>query len=212
MTRTSVPPDEQSSRRTTKGSRTRGRLLTAAEEVFLAHGYHEASIVKITEAAGVAGGTFYLYFSGKRQIFDELVEDLNRRVRHAMVSASGKEKTRAAAERAGFAAFFRFTAEHPALYRVVRQAEQVSPGVMRLHYQRLLEGYVEGLSAAMDNGEIVRADPEVMAWALMGIGEMIGMRWVLWEGGDCPAAVPDEVFDEVIGFVYRATGVREATP
>lgn len=210
MSDTAVPPEEARTL-TTKGSRTRARLLAAAEEVFLAHGYHDASIVKITEAAGVAGGTFYLYFSGKRQIFDELVEDLNRRVRHAMVSASGKETTRAAAERAGFAAFFRFTAEHPALYRVVRQAEQVSPGAMKLHYERLLEGYVTGLSAAMDAGEITRADPEVVAWALMGVGEMIGMRWVLWEGDEGPAAVPDEVFDEVIALVYRAIGVAEET-
>ncbi|HET7386268.1 MAG TPA: helix-turn-helix domain-containing protein, partial [Nocardioidaceae bacterium] len=84
--------------RTDKGTETRRRLIAAAEQVFAERGYHDASIVKITEAAGVAGGTFYLYFSGKRQIFDELVEDLNRRVRHAMVSASGAETTRAAAE------------------------------------------------------------------------------------------------------------------
>jgi hypothetical protein len=39
-----------------KGSRTRQRILDAAERVF---GYHDASIVRITEAAGVAQGTFY---------------------------------------------------------------------------------------------------------------------------------------------------------
>ena len=25
-------------------------------------------------------------------------------------------------------------------------------------------------------------DPEVTAWALMGLGELIGMRWILWNG------------------------------
>ena len=91
-------------------------------------GYHEASIVKITEAAGVGLGTFYLYFDGKQAIFDEVVEDLNRRVRHAMTDAARSAGTRLEAERAGFRAFFRFTAQHPALYRIIRQAEFVSPG------------------------------------------------------------------------------------
>ena len=74
--------------RTARGTRTRGKLLQAAETVFASVGYHDASIVKITEEADVGLGTFYLYFSGKQEIFDEVVEDLNRRVRHAMTEAA----------------------------------------------------------------------------------------------------------------------------
>jgi AcrR family transcriptional regulator len=56
-----------------KGAATRRRLIDAAEKCFAESGYHDASVVKITEAAGVAQGTFYLYFSSKKEIFDELV-------------------------------------------------------------------------------------------------------------------------------------------
>lgn len=192
--------------RTARGNRTRGRLLQAAEEVFAEHGYHDASMVKITEAAGVAQGTFYLYFESKQQIFDELVEDLNRRVRHAMAQASQSASTRAEAERLGFAAFFRFTAEHPALYRIIRQAEFVSPRALHLHYERIVEGYAEGLRNAMESGEIADADPVVEAYALMGMGEMIGMRWVLW--GDTKE-VPEHVLDEAIRLVHRALGIGQ---
>jgi AcrR family transcriptional regulator len=52
--------------RTARGTRTRAKLLEAAEAVFASVGYHDASIVKITEAAGVGLGTFYLYFDGKQ--------------------------------------------------------------------------------------------------------------------------------------------------
>lgn len=188
-----------------KGAQTRRRLLEAAEAVFADLGYHDASIVKITETAGVAQGTFYIYFEGKRAVFDELVEDLNRRVRHAMAEASRAGRSRVEAERLGFAAFFRFTAEHPALYRVIRQAEFVSPRVMRLHYDRIAEGYMEGLRAAMAAGEIAEADPLVEAWALMAVGEMIGMRWILWseEGAD---GLSPEIFEETMALVARALG------
>jgi AcrR family transcriptional regulator len=177
-----------------KGERTRGRLIEAAEQVFADLGYHDASIVKITEAAGVGQGTFYLYFSSKKEIFDELVRDLNRRVRHAMKEASARGETRLEAELLGFAAYFRFTSEHTALYRIIRQAEFVSPEMLHYHYDRLSEGYVEALQEATARGEAGAIDPEVTAWALMGMGELIGMRWILWnEERELPQRVVDEI-------------------
>ena len=137
-----------------KGAATRRRLIDAAEACFAELGYHDASVVKITEAAGVAQGTFYLYFSSKKDVFDELVRDLNRRVRHAMKEASSRGKTRLEAELLGFAAYFRFTSEHTALYRIIRQAEFVSPEMLRYHYERLSEGYVEALREAVAAGEV----------------------------------------------------------
>jgi AcrR family transcriptional regulator len=177
-----------------KGQRTRTRLLEAAERVFAELGYNDASIVKITEAAGVGQGTFYLYFQGKSEIFDELVRDLNHRVRRAMTEAAEQGGTRIESELLGFRAFFRFTAEHPALYRIIRQAEFASPQTLQFHYDRIVEGYVAALERAMDTGEVERRDPEVLAWALMGIGELIGMRYILWaERSDVSQHVVDEI-------------------
>jgi len=190
---------------TSRGRATRERILAAAEAVFAELGFDAASIVKITERAGIGQGTFYLYFDGKAQVFDEVVDDLNRRVRHAMTEASAGATTRIEAERRGFEGFFRFTAEHPSLYRIIRQAEFVSPGALRRHYTRIVDGYIAGLTAARAAGEIGDVDPEVAAWVLMGIGEMVGMRWVLWgETSEVPPAVVDDVMD----MISRALGTR----
>jgi AcrR family transcriptional regulator len=186
-----------------RGERTRRKLLEAAEAVFAELGYHDASIVKLTEAAGVGQGTFYLYFASKKDVFDELVVDLNHRVRLAMTEAASQGATRAEMERLGFAAFFRFTAEHPALYRIIRQAEFVSPETLQLHYERLTSGYVTGLRQAMEAGEIAEGDPELLAWALMGIGELVGMRWILWAGRDELSA---EMLDELGRIIARTLG------
>ena len=199
---------------TGRGQRTRRRLLEAAEEVFSRLGYHDASIVKITERAGVAQGTFYLYFRTKAQVFEELVDDLNNRVRRAMTARASAAPSRIDAERAGLVGFLEFTAEHPGLYRIMRQAELVSPEAFRRHYDRIARSYVAGLRAAMDGGEIARADPEVLAWLLMAVGEMAGLRWVLWDGAGAPGRgrrraarpVPEEVVDEVVAFISRGLG------
>ncbi len=196
-----------------RGLKTRQRLLDAAEQVFAELGWHDASIVKITEAAGVSQGTFYLYFESKQELFEELVRELNRQVRQAMSVGADQGTTRAERERGGFRGFFEFTAEHPALYRVIRQAEFVSPDLLHEHYGRIAAGYVEGLQEAMDAGEVVEADPEVLAYALMAVGEMVGMRWLLWGDHD---QVPDEVFEEMFAFIARGLGMDDtastATP
>ena len=108
--------------RTARGNRTRAKILAAAEQVFAEVGYHDASIVKITESAGVGQGTFYLYFESKIDVFDELVDDLNRRVRHAMIEASSQATTRLDAERAGFEAFCRRELAH---FKVPRRFDLV---------------------------------------------------------------------------------------
>ena len=193
MSETIPPPTSVDGRPLTRrGLDTRRKLLDAAEQIFGEVGYPDASIVKITESAGVAQGTFYLYFASKREIFDELVVDLNRRIRHAMREASDQGTTRLEAERLGFEAYFRFTKEHPTLYRIIRQAEFVSPKMLRYHYDRLSEGYVQALREAVERGEIGAIDPDVTAWALMGMGELIGLRYILWGDG-----IPDRVLDEL---------------
>lgn len=125
-----------------------------------------------------------------------------------MTEAASAARGRIEAERAGFRAFFRFTAEHPALYRIIRQAEFVSPAAQRRHYETIVRSYVHGLAAAQDAGEERRAmDPEVAAWALMGMGELFGMRYILWgiEGGVSPRPtdIPDRVLDELMEFIQR---------
>jgi AcrR family transcriptional regulator len=186
-----------------RGLDTRRRLLDAAESVFGELGFHEASIVKLTEAAGVAGGTFYLYFDSKKAIFEELMRDLNRRIRHAMSEGAARGTTRVESELLGFDAYFKFTAEHPALYRIIRQSEFVAPEMLRFHYERVSEGYVAALRKATEDGEIGTLDPEVTSYALMGLGELVGMRWILWGDGELPPRVWQEL-ERIIRSILEA--------
>ena len=196
-------------RSTTRGEQTRLRILDAAESVFAEFGFHDASIVRITEVAGVAQGTFYIYFSSKQQVFDEVVLDLNHRVRQAMSQAAEGAPSRLEAERRGFAAFFAFTAEHPSLYRLIRQAEFVSPEIHHRHYERIISGYIPHLEKAMASGEVARSDPTVLAWALIAVGEMTGMKWILW---DDRRAIPEDVFDQLVTIIGRMLGASEPSP
>jgi AcrR family transcriptional regulator len=189
---------------TARGEATKRRILDAAEEVFGELGYYEASVSEITRRAGVAQGTFYIYYHSKREIFEELVSDLGERLRAATRAAIAGTLNRQETERRGFKAFFQFVTQHRQLYHIIQEAERVAPQVADAYYQRIARGYVHGLRAAMDAGEIPVASPEALAYALMGIGHFIALRWLIWprESGAEPQ-IPDDVIDSVLAFIAR---------
>ncbi|MBN1203972.1 MAG: TetR/AcrR family transcriptional regulator [Myxococcaceae bacterium] len=166
---------------TPRGQKTRQKLLRAAEVIFGEKGYERASIADITRKSGVALGTFYVYFPDKQSIFVEVVDELGERLRRLIAESVTGLTHRLDVEREGLRAFFEFAREHPNLYRVVRQAEFVDEACYRRYYDRFAKGYVRGLTQAMEAGEIRRMDPESLAYCLMGIGDFLGMRWVIWE-------------------------------
>jgi len=50
-------------------------ILACAREVFAEKGYHAATVDDIVAKAGVARGTFYLYFGDRRTVFEALVDE-----------------------------------------------------------------------------------------------------------------------------------------
>jgi AcrR family transcriptional regulator len=55
-------------------SERRQQILTAARDEFAKRGYHQTTIDDIVATAGVARGTFYLYFEDKRAVFSDLID------------------------------------------------------------------------------------------------------------------------------------------
>ncbi|MBM7112257.1 TetR/AcrR family transcriptional regulator [Archangium primigenium] len=208
MNRSSTPPAPRVVPLTPRGQRTRGKLLRAAETLFGEKGYEHASIADITREAQVALGTFYVYFPDKQSIFVEVVDDLGARLRRLIAEAVAECEDRMAVEREGLRAFFRFASQQRHLYRIVRQAEFVDEACYRRYYDRFARGYVTGLKKAMDAGEVHRLDPETIAYCLMGLGDFLGMRWVLWEGD----AGLEQVVDTAMAFIRHGLEARPARP
>ena len=75
-------------------------VVRCAKAVFSQKGYYQASISDIIQRAGIARGTFYLYFRSKRDIFnsilDELAKDLDGVIKRINLdpSASALEQLR----------------------------------------------------------------------------------------------------------------------
>ncbi|MCC5960823.1 MAG: TetR/AcrR family transcriptional regulator [Rhodobacteraceae bacterium] len=179
--------------RTRRGRETREAILRAAESEIGAQGYAAASINDITRAAGIAQGTFYIYFDSKEHVFRELVAEMGRFTRKTLSDAVASAPDRLGAERLGLRAFLDIAATRPTLYNIVEEARFVDPDSYNSYFKSFARGYANNLAAAAREGEIRPGNAEIRAWALMGMAVTLGERFGL-TGADADEVVA-EVFD-----------------
>lgn len=76
---------EQLSRFERRKQETRREILGAALACFAERGYHATGIADIVRRVGIAQGTFYLYFQSKREIVEQILDDLMERLSAALL-------------------------------------------------------------------------------------------------------------------------------
>lgn len=184
--------------KTARGKQTLRKLLDAAEAEFGVKGFHDASIASITAAAGIAQGTFYIYFDRKEDLYRALVGDLGQRLRDHLAARVGTAATRLEAERAGLRSFILFVRDHPNLYRVVMEAQFVDERAFRQYFTDFGQAYRANLEAAAATGEVRRGDAEAESWALMGIALFMGLRFGIWEPDTPVEPLVDAVMDMIV--------------
>ena len=181
--------------RTERGRKTLRLLLDAAAAEFGEKGFHESSVVSITQRAGVALGSFYTYFDSKDSLFRALVQDMS-----AMVGVVGANAVQGidgtlAGERAVLSGFIAFARAHNELYRIIDEDEFVDPDSYRAHYENAAARIQARLAAGTASGELRGDVGEVHAWALMGMNVFLGMRYGVWSDDRDPNEIAGIVAD-----------------
>ncbi len=139
---------------------TRTALIATARELFAERGYAAVGTEEIVRATGVTRGALYHHFAGKRELFEAVYEDVERRlVERIAASAASSAGDPLQALHAGAQAFLD-ACEDPAVRRV---ALVDAPSVLGWEQWREIGlrygfGLVQGtVQAAMDAGLI---DPQ----------------------------------------------------
>lgn len=71
----------------------RNELLSAARAVFAAKGFESATVAEIVKRAGVAQGTFYLYFPGKEALASAFAEIVGERFAEAAAERTARSRS-----------------------------------------------------------------------------------------------------------------------
>ncbi len=190
----------------------RQQILHFARDVFAKHGYHAAKIDDIVAAAGIARGTFYLYFDDKRAIFEEIVDRTFERLGMSIVRVDTEDPNRSVADqiRENIRAIVHALLEDPATTKILlSDAVGLDP-----EFDRKLISFYEGtgkllessLADGQERGIVAPGDARMYAIMTLGAVKEI-MYQVTMRGLDYPE---DRIVDEIYGFLC-AGYLRSAT-
>jgi AcrR family transcriptional regulator len=159
-------------------ARRRKQLLDVALEVFAARGFHPTSMNDLAEAAGVTKPVLYQHFGSKRELYLELLEDVGSRLRDAI----GKATSEAAGPREqvarGFAAYFRFVADHEAAFQVLFGGGTRRDEEFATHARRVEENIADTIAALIDVEGLTEAERRLLAHGIVGLAEGTSRHWI----------------------------------
>ena len=165
----------------------RKQLLAAAQEVFVANGYHAAAMDDIAERAGVSKPVLYQHFPSKLELYlallDQHVDVLGEQVRRAL---QGTDDNRQRVDGC-IAAYFDFVDDPGGAFRLVFESDLRNEPAVRARVERSLQISIDALAdtIARDTG-LDRAEAELLSCGLAGLAE-VSARW--WLDSDGPNGV-----------------------
>jgi len=163
-----------------KPAHRRRQILRTACELFAARGYHDTSVSDIVAFAGIARGTFYLYFDGKRALLDELIdqfivalENCVRRVEVMEDSPPPFDQLKGNVSRV----LALLTEEREMASILLNHAvglDKESDEKLHAFHDRVIRALVDALETGVSMGLATTEDPEITArFILGGIKEVV---------------------------------------
>ncbi len=152
----------------------RQQILNEARDVFARRGYHNAKIDDIVAAAGIARGTFYLYFQDKRTIFEEIVDRTIARLGMSIVRVDPHDGARTVADqvRDNIRRIVRILLEDRATTKILlSDALGVDPAFDRKllsFYDEMASLLEQSLRDGQGLGVVGEGDVRLMSWLAMG--------------------------------------------
>jgi len=182
--------------KTARGLTTMNRIIRAAEVEFGRKGYHYTGINDIAQRAKVASGTIYLYFSDKYSLYVYLLTQYGERIRRDIAKNTKDLTDRGEIERMGLLSFLKLVKKQPHMYNIIWESLHINPKLFIDYYETFARRYKAQLDHAQ--GDITPMDNMVMAYALMGIANFVGLKYVFFD----KKADLEYVVDEVMK-IYR---------
>ena len=176
-----------SAKRTESEPVRRAQLLKAARKVFRENGYGGASVSQIVREAGVAQGTFYLYFPSKMDaavsLRDGLMEALAQAVAAAVDSGTSFEDR----IESMIAACFRVARKNADLFKLSfigideTHSEMHSQSPEHAPFLRVITNLFRD---AVDSAEMEATDPEITARLVIGLLQHAVMEAFVFGDGE----------------------------
>jgi AcrR family transcriptional regulator len=157
----------------------RKQLLAAAQDVFVAQGYHAAAMDDIAERAGVSKPVLYQHFPGKLELYMALLDThcdaFAEKIRNAMTATTdNSERVKGAMH-----AYFDFVSHESEAFRLVFESDLRNDPAVRARVDRMERLAVEAVTETImaDTGAS-RVRAEILAAGLCGAAQVAARFWL----------------------------------
>ena len=160
----------------------RDQILGAARAEFARQGYHATQVSDIVRTAGIARGTFYYHYAGKRQVYDDLLETALRLIDENLGHIDPDRPVRAQLMR-NVATLVRVLVDNLDMARILLHdaagLDEDSDQRLARFYDRLLSRIEGTIQEGQRIGFIRDGDPSVIATAIVGTVKEVTYQWIL---------------------------------
>jgi AcrR family transcriptional regulator len=190
---TATPEAKSASNRLPRPLRRR-QLLGAAQEVFVAQGYHAAAMDEIAERAGVSKPVLYQHFPGKLDLYlallDESADELVKIV-HSALSSTTDNKQRVPAT---FKAFFDFVASSGEAFRLVFESDLSNEPAVRARIEATMRDCADMVSQFIhSDAGLADEEAQLLGVALVGMAQVSSRYWL-----SSGQAIPKDAAEQLI--------------
>jgi AcrR family transcriptional regulator len=181
----------------------RAQLLAAAQEVFVAQGYHAAGMDEIAERAGVSKPVLYQHFPGKLDLYlalvDQHAEEMVEAVRGALAATSDNKQRVGATVRA----YFEFVEREGGAFRLIFESDLTNEGAVRERVERVTSRCAEAISEVIaEDAGLSREEAMLLAVGLTGMANVSARYWLASEG-----SIPRDAAARLLaGLAWRGIG------
>jgi AcrR family transcriptional regulator len=157
----------------------RKQLLAAAQQVFVAQGYHAAAMDDIAERAGVSKPVLYQHFPGKLDLYLALLDThcdaLVVMVRTAMRATTDNQERVNGAIRT----YFEFIDHESEAFRLVFESDLRNEPAVRQRVDRMEHECVQAVADTITaNTGVARESAEILAAGLVGTSSAAARFWL----------------------------------
>lgn len=184
----------------------REELLRAAREIFAEKGFDAATVSEIVARAGVAQGTFYLYFPSKFSVIKDLTHELQSRIEQTVRLSSAEAADLGEMIERSVEASFHILGEYRDVlalpgagqHRQVSSEASFSPFTP---YHALITEMIRNAQEAGTVSSTINA--EVTAMLIIGMIYYAANQCYVYQSTITPASY----IQEAAGFIRRALGI-----
>ena len=161
----------------------RAQLLAAAQEVFVANGYHGAAMDEIAETAHVSKPVLYQHFPSKRELYLALLDSHLEALTELMLGALNSTTDNKERVQAVMRAYYRFIDSDDQAHRLVFESDLINDADVSSRLETFNKTFANAIAQVIaEDTKLPLLEAQLLGRGLAGMAQVSARYWLETDG------------------------------